>query len=89
MQITQAHLDEIRRIGACENRVAAYNAGMDFAEIEWPDAIWVEIHAPHLVADLYMPLWAQSKSGYGHGYGSGYGHGYGCGDGSGDGDGDG
>jgi len=91
VKITQEQLDKLYELGACSDSMARYSAGMDVSKVRWLDALWVEKHAPNLVADIDPPLWTRCLSGYGDGYGygdgGGDGDGYGYGDGFGYGDG--
>ena len=89
MEIKQRHLDALKAIGACSDRLDAYSAGMDVSKVTFDDAVWVERNAPGLVTDLDVPLWAMVAPGSGYGYGgsNGCGPGYGYGNGSGSGSG--
>ena len=93
MKITQDHLDMVKKMGACKNRLLAYKAGDTISKVQTSDLIWVENHdrafAKSVVASIPKPknslkgkppLWVY---GSGAGYGDGSGYGYGSGDGSG------
>ena len=100
--ITKEHLALAKRLGACGDRLAMYQAGQPIHEVALSDLAWIASRAPQQAAALSAQLCEAAGivcraplplemfgDGSGSGYGSRYGYGDGYGSGSGDGSGSG